>query len=58
MKVFEFVFSFLYVRNWYSGQMELSRPRVILFTGMLLMILLGVLIASLLQAPISYTRPA
>lgn len=56
MKVLEFIFSFLFVRNWHSGQMELSRPRVILFAGMLCIILLGVTIASILQVPVTYTR--
>lgn len=55
MQVLQFVFSFLYVRNWYSGEMELSRPRVILFAGMLFIILLGVAIASVLQTPVTYT---
>ena len=56
MQFFEFVFSFLFARNWHTGQMELSRPRVILFAGMLFIIFLGVVIAGLLQAPVTYTK--
>ncbi len=51
-----FIFSFLYVRNWYTGELELSRPRVVLFSAMAFIILLGVLLALLLQSPITYTR--
>ncbi len=54
MSIFEFIFSFLYTRNWYSGARELSRPRVALFCSMLFIILLGVLIATILQAPVTY----
>lgn len=50
----QFIFSFLYVRNWYTGQLELSRPRVTLFCSMGFIILLGVLIASVLQTPVTY----
>ena len=52
--IFRFVFPFLYTRNWYTGKLELSRPRVALFSAMLFIILLGVLMASILQTPVSY----
>lgn len=55
MKIIEFIFSFLFVRNWHTGQMELSRPRVMLFGGMLSLVLLSLIIVSLLNAPIVYT---
>jgi hypothetical protein len=54
MKLVQFVFSFLYVRNWYSGDLELSLPRVVLFSSMLFLILLGILMASILQSPVTY----
>ncbi len=54
MEIFRFLFHFLYVRNWHSGQMELSRPRVVVFLGMLTLISLGVLIAWFLQTPVNY----
>ncbi len=54
MKFMQFVFGFLFSRNWHSGEMELSRPRVALFSSMLFLILLGILMASILQAPVTY----
>ncbi len=56
MQFFQFVFSFLYTRNWYSGQVELSTPRVALFSSMLFLILLGVAMATVLQSPVEYAR--
>ena len=55
MNVFHFIFPFLYVRDWHTGHRELSRPRVALFSAMLFIILLGVLMATILQAPVTYT---
>lgn len=52
--MFQFVFSFLYTRDWYTGKMELSHPRLALFSAALFLILLGVVIASVLQAPVEY----
>ncbi len=57
MQLFSFIFSFLYVRNWYTGERELSRPRVALFCSMLLLILIGVAIAYVMQTPVSYEAP-
>lgn len=54
MKFFQFVFDFLYERNWHTGERELSRPRVALFCGMLFLLLLGALIVSILQTPVVY----
>jgi hypothetical protein len=51
---FRFVFSFLFVRDWYSGELELSFPRVTLFSSMIFLILLGLVMASILQAPVEY----
>lgn len=55
MEIIQFIFYFLFTRNWYTGELELSRPRVVLFAAMLTLILLGVLIASMLQTPVTYT---
>lgn len=52
--IFQFIFSFLYVRDWYSGNLELSFPRVALFCGMLFLVFLGVLMAIILQTPVTY----
>ena len=54
MEILQFVFSFLYTRNWYTGDLELSRSRVSLFFAMLFLILLGIAIVSILQAPVAY----
>ena len=54
MNLFRFIFPFLFTRNWYSGSHELSRPRVVLFGGMVILIVLGVCIIAFLQAPIEY----
>lgn len=54
MTFWQFVFYFLYARNWYTGELELSRPRVVLFAAMLFLLVLGVLIVSLLQTPVTY----
>ncbi len=56
MTFFQFIFSFLYVRDWYSGDLELSLPRVALFSAMLFLILLGIAIACILQSPVEYVR--
>lgn len=52
MSFWEFVFSFLYVRNWHSGERELSRPRVVLFCTGVFLFLLAITIISMLQAPL------
>lgn len=54
MSFFRFAFSFLYVRNWHSGQKELSRPRVAVFCGGLFLLVLGLAIISVLQTPVVY----
>lgn len=56
MSFFKFAFSFLFVRNWHTGEMELSRPRFALFCGGLFLLLLALTIISILQAPVEYTR--
>ncbi len=57
MGFFRFVFSFLYARNWHSGHMELSRPRVTLFCAGLFLLCLSLTIIAILQAPVEYIRP-
>lgn len=58
MNIWQFIFSFLYTRNWYTGARELSRPRVALFASMLFILLLGVLLAVVLQTPVVYEAGA
>lgn len=55
MSFIRFIFSFLYTRDWHTGSMELSRPRVALFCGVLFLLLLALIIISFLQAPVTYT---
>lgn len=57
MSFIRFVFSFLYVRNWHTGQMEISRPRLALFCGGIFLIMLALTIISVLQAPVTYVAP-
>lgn len=57
MRFIEFVFSFLYIRNWHTGERELSRPRVAIFSAALFLIVLGIALIALLQAPVSYISP-
>lgn len=54
MGFFPFIFSFLYTRNWYTGDMELSRPRLFIFLGGVAFVLLGLLIVAFLQMPVTY----
>ncbi len=55
MKSFwQFAFSFLYVRNWHTGHMELSRARFSLFLGGIFLIMLAITIVVILQAPVEY----
>lgn len=54
MNFLRFVFSFLFERNWHTGEMELSRSRMALFSAGLFLILLGLVMVMLLQAPVIY----
>ena len=55
MGFFRFAFSFLYTRDWNSGQMELSRPRVALLCACIFLIMLALTIITVLQTPVIYT---
>ena len=54
MGFFKFVFSFLYVRNWHTGKLELSRPRVSIFFAALFLMVLALLMISFLQSSVEY----
>jgi uncharacterized membrane protein YidH (DUF202 family) len=54
MSFLRFVFSFLYIRNWHTGRMEISRSRLWLFLALIGLVCLALGIISFLQAPISY----
>jgi hypothetical protein len=52
MSFFRFVFSFLYVRNWHTGERELSRPRLLVFGSILFLLLLALTLIAVLQTPL------
>ncbi len=54
MSFWRFVFSFLYIRNWHNGQMELSRSRVALLAASIFLTILAITLITILQAPIEY----
>ncbi len=54
MSILQFIFSFLYKRNWYTGKQELSLPRVALLGGMVFLIVVAVVLALVLQTPVTY----
>jgi len=54
MSFWRFIFAFLYVRNWHSGQMELSRPRIALFSASLFLLVLAFTLITILQLPVEY----
>ncbi len=56
MNFIRFVFSFLFVRNWHTGEMELSRSRMAIFCAIIFLMLLALTMISFLQAPVEYTR--
>ncbi len=55
MTFWQFVFSFLYTRNWHTGKKELSRPKVALFLGSIILVVLALTLINFLQAPVVYT---
>jgi len=57
MVFWHFIFSFLYTRNWHTGERELSRPRVALFAAGIFLVLLACTLISFLQAPLVYVPP-
>lgn len=57
MNIIRFIFPFLFVRNWFNGSWEFSKARGILFLVFLLLVLLGITIAYILQAPVVYEVP-
>lgn len=54
MKFIEFAFSFLYIRNWHTGERELSRARTALFSAGLFLLILGLALVTILQYPVTY----
>ncbi|MCU0678284.1 MAG: hypothetical protein MUF19_01705 [Candidatus Pacebacteria bacterium] len=58
MTFWQFLFFFLYVRDWHTGKMELSRPRLAIFCGAIFFVLLALLLVSIMQAPVVYINGA
>ncbi len=54
MSFLKFAFSFLFVRNWHTGELELSRPRFAVFCAGIFFILLALTIINVLQTPVEY----
>lgn len=54
MSFWQFIFSFLYIRNWHTGERELSRPRLALFFASLFLCVLAITLILILQAPVVY----
>lgn len=57
MRIIRFILPFLFVRNWYDGSWEFSRARLILVSMGLFFIVLGIIIAAMLQSPEVYISP-
>ena len=45
---------FLFVRNWYSGEWELSRNRLLLFVAFLILFCSAIGVVIYLQSPVTY----
>jgi len=65
MIFWRFFFSFLYLRNWHTGQWEISRPRLFLFLAIsrprlflflasVFLVVLALILIGFLQAPLIY----
>jgi len=52
MNFIKFVFSFLFVRNWHTGEMELSPSRMAIFCAAIFLVLLALTMISFLQSPV------
>lgn len=48
------IFGWFFVRNWYTGEHELSRPRVALAAGAVFLLLFAVLLIAILHTPVEY----
>ena len=55
MKFVRFVLPFLFTRNWYNGEWEVSKPRLMLFAAAVGLFGVGVVTATILQLPVVYT---
>jgi hypothetical protein len=58
MRMIRIIFPFLFVRNWYTGQWEVSQHRLIIFGAFLLLFGLAIAIVIALGAPVRYSASA
>ncbi len=54
MSFLRFIFSFLYTRNWHTGEMEISRARLYVFLAALFLFMVATVMIMILQKPIVY----
>jgi hypothetical protein len=57
MTFWQFLFFFLYVRNWHTGQRELSRTRVVAFLLVLSTVVVFFTVVAFVQTPFVYEAP-
>jgi len=50
------ILPFLYIRNWYSGQFELSIPRVVILGSILFLLVIFFTVAYALGKPLIYSK--
>jgi hypothetical protein len=55
MSFAQYLFSFLYVRNWHTGRYEVSPIRLMLFLAGVFLLVMAFGIVTYLQAPVAYT---
>ena len=51
MHFLRFIFSFLFIRDSETDEVELSRPRLAIFCGVIFLIMLAITIVNILQTP-------
>lgn len=54
MDIIRFILPFLFVRNWYDGEWELSRPRLYALLILIALVAAVLVAAYFMQSPIDY----
>lgn len=54
MRFVRILLPFLFVRNWYTGELEMSQNRLLLFSLFLVLFFLAIVIVLGLGAPVEY----
>jgi hypothetical protein len=55
-RLIQFLFPFLFVRDWHSGKQEVSRLRAFVFCVAVGFIVISIGAIAFLQAPVSYNQ--